>query len=366
MLPPAGREILVSTRKCFYVYLEIMTYTIDLQGDIMKRNILYGILIAAFLTSAGFSVYFYQQAQAVDTGITAAVTSEKDMPQYHFVLIGEEVDHEYWRFVEQGAKTAEEEHEVFVEYKGPERSNPEEQLKLLDMAIQAKVDGIIVQALNEQFPPLINQAVEQGIPVITIDTNSADNMRHSYIGTDNYLAGQMAGEALVEDTEGDAVIGVLSGSFDNALHEQRVQGFRDVVEQEEGIEVVAVEESNISRVDIEEEAYNMLIEHEDITAFYGTSSYNGIGIVAAARTLSREDDMYVITFDALGETIHLLESGEIHAIVEQEPFEMGYQSVEKMIDIIEGIAVEDVSHTDVSIIRRADLPLSTDREDETS
>lgn len=132
------------------------------------------------------------------------------------------------------------------------------------------------------------------------------------------------------------------------------------------MEVVAREESNISRVDIEEEAYNMLLEHEDITAFYGTSSYNGVGIVAAARSLEREDDMYVITFDALDETIRLMESGEIHAIVDQQPYEMGRQSVEKMIDIIEGRTVEDISHTDVSIIRREDLPPRTGREDETS
>ncbi|WP_147803321.1 sugar-binding protein [Alkalicoccus halolimnae] len=332
----------------------------------MKRNVLYSILIAAFIIAAGFSVYFYQQAQAEDAKIAARVNSGEEIPQYHFTLIGEEVNHDYWRFVEEGAKTAEEDYDVFVEYKGPERSNPEEQLKLLDMAVQSKVDGIIVQALNEQFPPLINQAVEKGIPVITIDTNSSDNMAHTYIGTDNYMAGQLAGEALVEDTDGEAVVGVLSGSFDNSLHEQRVKGFTDIVEQEEGIEVAAVEESNISRVDVEEEAYNMLTANENITAFYGTSSYNGVGIVAAARSLEKEEDMYVITFDAIDENIELLENGGIHAIVDQQPFEMGYESVEKMLSIIEGNTVEDDYHTDVTIIRNADLPVGTNREDETS
>lgn len=308
------------------------------------------------MTAFGFSLYFYQQSQIDDEKIMAAMTSEDDLPNYHFALIGEEMNHEYWRLVGQGAKTAEVNHDVYVEYGGPERSNPDEQLKLLDMAIKSKVDGIIVQALNEQFTPLINQAVKKGIPVITIDTDSSESMRDVYIGTDNYLAGQLAGKALAEDTKGEATVGIISGSFDNALHELRVKGFTDIVEQFEGINIVAIEESDISRVDAEEKAYRMLNEHTNITAFYGTSSYNGVGIVAAAKSLKKENEMYVITFDAIDENIQLLENGDINAIVEQQPFEMGYRGVEKMLTIIENKPFQDLYHTDLSIIRKSDLP----------
>ncbi len=308
------------------------------------------------MTAFGFSLYFYQQSQIDDEKIMAAMTSEDDVPNYHFALIGEEMNHEYWRLVGQGAKTAEANHDVYVEYGGPERSNPDEQLKLLDMAIKSKVDGIIVQALNEQFTPLINQAVKKGIPVITIDTDASESMRDVYIGTDNYLAGQLAGKALAEDTKGEATVGIISGSFDNALHQLRVKGFTDIVEQFEGINIVAIEESDISRVDAEEKAYRMLNEHTNITAFYGTSSYNGVGIVAAAKSLKKENEMYVITFDAIDENILLLENGDINAIVEQQPFEMGYRGVEKMLTIIENKPFQDLYHTDLSIIRKSDLP----------
>ncbi|KHF37940.1 sugar-binding protein [Halalkalibacter okhensis] len=322
----------------------------------MSRTILYIILLFGFVTASGFSVYYYKQSQVDDEKITEAFTSEPDLPLYHFALIGEEMNHEYWRLVGEGAKKAEENHEVFVEYGGPKRSNPDEQLKLFDIAIKSKVDGIIVQALNDQFTPLIDQAVKQGIPVVTIDTDSPESMRDVYIGTDNYLAGQLAGKALVEDTKGEATIGVISGSFDHVLHQLRVKGFTDIVEQVDGIEIVAIEQSDISRVDVEETAFNMLTEHEHITAFYGTSSYNGVGIVAAAKSLKRENEMYVITFDAIDENIQLLENGDIDAIVEQQPFEMGYRSVEKMLAMIEDKPVQDVYHTDLTIIRKLDLP----------
>jgi len=321
-----------------------------------RLSIIYSMLTLFFITAVGFFVHFYEQVQANDLKMNEAVTTETPLPKYHFALIGEEMNHDYWRLVGAGAKKREAEHDVFVEYEGPERSNPEEQLKLFDMAIKSKVDGIIVQALNEKFTPLINKAVNEGIPVITIDTDSADSLRNVYIGTDNYAAGQLAGKTLVKDTGGEAIVGIITGSLDNAHHQHRVQGFKDVIEQEEGIKIVAIEESNITRVEAEEKAYNMLTNHRDITAFFGTSSYNGIGIVAAAKSLKRYDDMYVITFDTIDENIQLLEQGEIDAIVEQQPFEMGYQSIETMLDIIKGKQVEDVYHTDSTIIRISDLP----------
>ncbi|WP_226527259.1 sugar-binding protein [Metabacillus niabensis] len=322
----------------------------------MKRtSFQYISLISFFITSLAFSVYFYQQVQIYDQKIVKSTVTDTSLPKYHFVLIGEEMNHDYWRLVGKGAKETESKYDVFVEYEGPKRSNPEEQLKLLDMAIKSKVDGIIVQALNEEFTPMINKAVSEGIPVITIDTDSKESLRTAYIGTDNYLAGQLAGKALIEDTNGKATVGIITGSFENTHHQLRVQGFRDAVAKVEGIEVVAIEESNITRVDAEEKAYTMLTENENITAFIGTSSWDGLGIVEAAKSLNKQEDLYVMAFDPLAENIDLLEKGDLDAIIEQQPYEMGYKSIEIMLDMLNGKSVREIYHTDASIIRNANL-----------
>ena len=326
-----------------------------------KAKIIYIILITTFFIAAGLSIYYYQKLQINNKEMEEAIASEVSLPTYHFVLIGEEMNHEYWRLVGEGAKEMEFKYDVFVEYEAPKRSNPDEQLKLVDIAIKSKVDGIIVQALNDHFTPMINKAVQEGIPVITVDTDSPESERNAYIGTDNYEAGRLAGEALVNDTNGQATVGIITGNLDNLHHQLRLQGFKDVVEKVEGIEIVATEESNITRVEAEETAYSVLMEHENITAFYGTSSYNGLGIVAAADSLKRQDDMYVITFDAIEENINLLENGDIDAIVEQQPFEMGKQSIQVLLDIIQGKEINDIYHTDTSIIRINDLSNMTER-----
>lgn len=332
----------------------------------MKRtSIIYIFLSASFILALGCAVYFYNQAQKYDEKLVTA-TSNGSSPTYHFALIGEEMDHVYWRSVGEGAKEKEAEYNVFIEYEGPKRSNPEEQLKLLDMAIKSKVDGIIVQALNDKFTPLINQAVDQGIPVMTVDTDAPESKRSAYIGTDNYEAGRLAGNTLVKETEGKATVGIITGRFANAHHQLRIEGFKEILEKTEGIEIVAMEESNIDRVGAEEQAYKMLREHPNITAFYGTSTLDGVGITAAAKKLNRLDDLYVITFDRSDENVQLLQSGAINALVEQQPYQMGNRSVEIMMDIIKGKPVEEMHHTDAAIIRKSDLLYENAQEGETS
>lgn len=323
----------------------------------MKRTFFYTILIISFLIAVAYSLYCYRQAQIYDEKMLEVISEDSPLPKYHFALIGEEMDHDYWRLVGAGAKKAALDNDVFVEYEGPKRSNPEEQLKLLDMAIQAKVDGIIVQALNDTFTPLINKAVQEGIPVITIDTDAPESLRNAYIGTDNYLAGQLAGQTLVKDTGGKAKVGIITGGIDNAYnqHQLRVQGFKDAIAKVKGIKIIAIDESNLTRVQAEEKAYKMMKEHEDITAFYGTSSLDGIGIVAAAKSLKKQDDVYVISFDALDENIDLLNEGNINAIIAQQPFEMGEKSIELMLNLIKQKSGPMVNHTNASIVHRKDL-----------
>ncbi len=331
----------------------------------MKRiSYLYIFLLVLFIVGLAFSFSFYKKADTYDERLTNARPSSS-LPTYHFSLIGEEMDHDYWRLVGDGAKTTESIYDVFVEYDGPNRSNPEEQLELLDMAIKSKVDGIIVQALNEDFTPMINKAVDAGIPVITIDTDSPTSLRSAYIGTDNYAAGQLAGEALVKDTDGEATVGIITGSFDNVHHQLRIEGFKNIVDQIEGIRIVGIDESNITGVEAEEKAYTMLAEHNEITAFYGTSSFDASGIVAAANSLNLQGNLYVIGFDTLDENIDLLKNGEIDVLIEQQPYEMGYRSIEIMLDIIKDRSIEEINHTDATAIRRVDLADWTRPKDDT-
>lgn len=308
-----------------------------------------------FLVSCSLSIFYGYKV------FTHELPSEKktvEKYQYHFVLVPEELDNEYWKLVEKGAKEAAKKYGVMLEYTGPKQANIDEHLKTIEMSAASKVDGIITQGLSdEQFTPLINKVIGEGIPVITIDTDVSNSKRIAYIGTDNYYSGYLAGRALVADTLGKANVAIITGSFYANHQIQRVKGFQDAVKNEKGIHIITIQESEISRVKAADKAYQILQDHPEVNAFYGTSALDGIGIAQVVKTYNKQDKVYIIGFDTLPETIAYIRQGIIKATVAQQPYEMGYGAVKMMVSLKEGKKISPTVHTKTEIMRIGDLPL---------
>ncbi|AGT33540.1 LacI family transcriptional regulator [Geobacillus genomosp. 3] len=321
------------------------------------KRLFYGGGIVALIGSASFTAYCAWNVYAYpNEGKERTTAATED--RYHFVLVPEELDNDYWRLVEKGAKAAARELGVDLEYIGPRQANIGEHLRILEKAAAAKVDGIITQGLTEkEFVPAINRVADKNIPVVTIDTDAPTSRRTAYIGTDNYYAGFIAGRALAEDMHGKATVAIITGSLTAAHQQLRVRGFQDAVKHEKGIRIVAIEESHITRVQAAEKAYTILKKHPDVNAFYGTSALDAIGIAKVVERFRREGETYIIGFDTLPETIRYLQKGTIAATVVQEPYEMGYKAVKMMADIVAGRDVPAVTNTETKVIRKEDLPL---------
>lgn len=272
----------------------------------------------------------------------------------HLVLIAQEAGNPYWQQLREGAEEAARRLGVTLEYTGPARWNVKEHLRLLDMAVASRVDGILVQGLSEAFVPYIDKAVSRGIPVITVDTDTPSR-RLAYVGTDNYASGRRAGETLVALTGGQAVVGIITGSLEAANQRERVQGFRDAVAPYPGIRIAGVEVSDISPIGAVAAAQRLLQQHPDITALVGTSAMDGQGAAQAVQTLGRRGKVLVMGYDAVPETVALLRSGDIHATVVQRPRLMGQRAVEMMVDVLAGRPVPPRVDTGVAICQPADV-----------
>ncbi|MGG1675621.1 sugar-binding protein [Neobacillus sp. NRS-1170] len=314
----------------------------------------FGVLF--FLVSCSFASFYGYKVVTHDLP-----KEEKTVEKYnyHFVLVSQELDNEYWRLVEKGARAAAKQYGVLLEYAGPKQANIEDHVKTIEMSAASKVDGIMTQGLSDQqFTPLINRVVSKGIPVITVDTDAANSLRLAYIGTDNYFSGFLAGKALIQDTKGQANVAIITGSFYANHMQQRVKGFQDAVKGEKGIHIITVEESEISRVKAAEKANQILQDHPEVNAFFGTSALDGIEIAHVVEKYKKQDQIYIIAFDTLPETLDYIRKGTIKATVVQEPYEMGYKAVKMMIDLREGKTVPPIVHTDTRILRKGDLPVN--------
>ena len=105
--------------------------------------------------------------------------------------------HEYWQTVRMGTEKAAKELGIVVPFRGPEvETEVDVQIGMFEDAMAKKVDGILLAPCDsEALVPLVDKATKQGIVVMTFDTdiNKTDN-RISFIATDNYAAGKLAGQ----------------------------------------------------------------------------------------------------------------------------------------------------------------------------
>jgi ABC-type sugar transport system, periplasmic component len=321
------------------------------------NKILYIILFALFITFSCFAIYNAVKAMHYSNNISSGNVIDK--PQLHLVLISQEYDNPYWRLVQQGAREAAQQKGVELEYLGPARADVKEHIKILEMAIASKVDGIITQGLEEtEFTPIINEAARLGIPIITVDSDAPRSKRVAYVGTDNYAAGYMAGRELVTQSGGRAEVAIITGSFTASNQKDRVKGLKDAVKNYPGIHILDVAESNISRIQSAASAYNLEQQYPEIDTFVGTSALDGLGIAQMLKEMGSgtlRKTIRIIAFDDLPETLTLINQRVIESTIVQQPFIMGRESVNLMLDYLKGEKIVTVLNTDAKVIHREDL-----------
>src|SRR5699024_3281165 len=140
-----------------------------------------------------------------------------------------------------------------------------------------------------------------------------------YIGTDNFYAGEQAGKELIAATNGEQSVGIVTGRKDEIGQQQRVNGFKHAIKDTDRIHITGIEESNITEVGASKATYTLLKQHPDITALFGTSALDGVGMVDGLQGIAPNKDLYIMAFDLLPKTLQLLKEGEIDATVAQYP-----------------------------------------------
>jgi ribose transport system substrate-binding protein len=286
---------------------------------------------------------FYIEKEAVTQGEYA----------YHFALISEEADNEYWRMIEEGASKYAAEHNIYLEYVAPQKADNDQLLKLLDRMISVKVDGIITQGVEgKRFVDLALKGLDRRIPIITIDTDVKSSARKAYVGTDNFHAGQLAGQTIIENTTGEQYVGIVAGRLDAFNQQERIAGFEDAVKSVKRIHIVGVKESNITQIGAAQATYSLLKEHPEINALFGTSALDGIGIVEGLHEIVPNKDVYITAFDILPETLELVEQGKIQATIAQYPEKMGYKAMEVMVELQNHDLLETQFFTESKIIKK--------------
>lgn len=208
--------------------------------------------------------------------------------------------------------------------------NPEEQLTAIDELIAEGINGLALSPYNHKaIRNKIDFLYEQGIPVVTLNTDIENSKRIAYVGSNYYRSGQTAAGLLRLMTSGQIYVGIISGSQNILCHTERIEGFKSVIKDYKNIYISAT----ITNQDDDFESYEMttrlLKEHPEINALFFVAGgvYGGCRAVIAS---GRQYDIKMFAYDMVETTRKLIEQGLIAATICQQPSLQG----SKPLDIL--------------------------------
>jgi ribose transport system substrate-binding protein len=214
-------------------------------------------------------------------------------------------------------------------WKGPQSGTLQEQRRLLDEFRASGVDGISISPReSEPLSPVIDEMVDAGMLVLCMDSDAPKSKRLAYIGTNNYEAGKIAGEAAgkVFGSTGAKLIGFVGDrGAENA--KERIQGFEEAAKAYK-IELADVREDDADPAKARRNAEDVINALKDVNGFLGIWSYDAPAITQAVIAAKKQDRIKVVSFDAEPQTLVHLQKGEVEATVVQKPYLFGYLSVQ--------------------------------------
>jgi len=251
-----------------------------------------------------------------------------------FVLVPKSVVHPYWARCKKGMEAAAKELWVTAVFDGPTSNDLAKQIEIIEGYIAKHVTGIAISPNDPRgVEEVIRKAVRRDIMVVTFDSDAPRSERMMYIGTVNREAGRVAGRAMVKALNGKGTLAILHGSLTALNLRERLEGFREVVDKEEGIKIVALEENRDDAALALSQAESILQKYPQLDAFYGTSAPGAPAAMAAVRSKGKLGKVRIVGFDLDKENARAIEKGWITAIVEQRPYRMGELSVKWLVKL---------------------------------
>jgi ribose transport system substrate-binding protein len=232
----------------------------------------------------------------------------------------------YWQEAAEGLRAAARELGVQAEMVGPETYDPKAEKEEFLKAVHQQIPpaGILVSAADaEVMREAIDTAVAAGIPVITLDSDSPKSKRLTFIGTNNYAAGQMSGDLLVKALNGKGTVVIYSIPGQENLDE-RMEGCKRVLARNPGIKIVQV-------VDIAGDPTKAFDATQGLAAKGKTApdaflclEALSCGEVADVLDRAGVKDKTIIAMDTQEGTLNWMRKGMIRATIAQRPYTMAY------------------------------------------
>lgn len=254
----------------------------------------------------------------------------------------------YFISLRDGAQRAAEEAGVELEVSDAQNDAAAQQDDVQNFVTQ-QFDAILVNPVDPAaITPAIQAANQADIPVLALDRGAAGGELVTTIASDNVEGGRIAGRELVE-LVGSGPVAQLEGIPGTTATRDRGAGFREVVEGQDQVELVASQSANFDRAEALNVTQNILQANRGIKGIFAQNDEMALGAVRALGERAG-GEVKVVGFDAIEDALQAIQDGQMNATIAQQPDRIGALGVENATKAMNGESVKEKISVEVKLV----------------
>jgi len=293
-------------------------------------------------------------------GLSCNRSKSKDANKVTIAVIPKGTSHEFWKSIHAGGVKAARElstagREVEIIWKGPLREDDrEQQIQVGEGFTSQNVNGIVLAPLDDRaLARPVEEAKSAGVPTVIIDSALQSNAIVSFVATDNRKGGTLAADRLGELLGGKGKVIMLRYAEGSASTQDREDGFlEEMKEKYSNVQLISTDQYAGATRDTAKRASENLLNRfgDEVQGIFCPNESTTAGMLSALQDSGKAGKVIFVGFDTSQMFIDAMRAKQLHGIVVQNPFNMGYLGVRTMVDSLQGKPVEKRIDTGVTMV----------------
>jgi galactofuranose transport system substrate-binding protein len=213
------------------------------------------------------------------------------------------------------------------------------QIEAIRKFIAERVDVIGLSPIVETgWDEVFQEAKAAGIPIILVDRRAdvPEDLYVTYLGSDFLEEGRNAARVMAKLVNGKAKIVELIGTLGSAPANDRYTGFREVLKNYPGMDIMASQSGDFTRAGGKEVMEAFLKKYGSaITAVYAHNDDMALGAITAIENYGLKPgvDIKIVSVDAARGAFEAMIAGKLNATVECNPL-LGPQFFDLVLKVV--------------------------------
>ena len=241
---------------------------------------------------------------------------------------------DFYKMVRQGAEDAAAEHGYTINYQGTNSStDTAAQQNIVEDMDMAGMDALVISSIDAKA---INDTIASlKVPVITFDDEMDPSVCLTTVSVNHEAAAAAGAAYIAEKLPNGGKVAVVSSEAGSDVIQQRDRGFENELKKHDKFELVGIYHTEGDREKAANIMQDLLSEHPDFVAVFCCNE----GASAGASKMLKDEgrtDILAVGYDSSEELINNIYDGSLDALISQNPYGLGYNSVTAAIEAIEG------------------------------